>query len=94
MRFDAEVWDWKGDGSWHFVTLPGELADDIKAITAGRAKGFGSVPVKAAIGQTRFETSLFPDTKSGSYLLPLKKAVRAAEGLAPGVTATVSIELR
>ena len=38
-------------------------------------------------------TSIFPDGKRGTYVLPIKEAVRRAEGLAPGVTAKVRIVL-
>lgn len=94
VRFEAEVWDYKGEGGWHFLTLPEEVGDDVRERTAGLAKGFGSVPVAATIGETTWETSVFPDKQSGSYVLPLKRSVREAEGLAPGVVAEVSLRLR
>ncbi|HWI05275.1 MAG TPA: DUF1905 domain-containing protein [Acidimicrobiales bacterium] len=43
------------------------------------------------IGGTRWSTSIFPDRKRGTYLLPVKKEVRAAEQLAAGVTATIDL---
>ena len=36
------------------------------------------------IGATVFATSLFPHRESGGYLLPVKAAVRRAEGVAAG----------
>lgn len=94
LTFTAEVWQWQGDGPWHFVTLPGDLADDIKASVAGRARGFGSVPVEATIGRTTWRTSLFPDKGSQSYLLPLKKSVREAEGIDEGSPVDVALTIR
>lgn len=94
FSFTAEVWDYQGGGSWHFVTLPADVADDIRSRTVGRTRGFGSVPVAVSIGTSDWETSVFPEKQSGSYLLPLKKAVRDAEGLAPGDRVDVEVTLR
>ena len=46
-------------GSWHFVTVPAEVAADI-ALGAGPRSGFGSVRVEAGIGSTAWHTSLSP----------------------------------
>ena len=89
--FVAEVWEHEGPGAWHFVSLPEELADDIEERFGHRARGFGSLRVEVRIGRTRWRTSLFPDNKRGTYLLPLKKAVRVAEGLTPGAMAAVDL---
>ena len=79
--FDAELWLSPGEAGWHFVTLPGELADDIRAQAPGARRGFGSVRVRATIGATSWETSVFPDTKRESYLLPVKADVRRRDPL-------------
>jgi hypothetical protein len=55
-------------------------------------RGFGSVRVTATIGATTWKTSIFPGS-SGQYALPIKKAVRKAEALDVGDTATVRVEL-
>ena len=79
--FEATVWLWQGDApaSWHFVTIPEEISDDIKDSHFGPRRGFGSIKVNATIGSTKWNTSIFPDSKTGCYLLPLKKKVREAE---------------
>lgn len=92
-EFTGEVWQWdarKSDG-WFFVSLPDELADDIDAAHGHRAAGFGSLRVDVAIGTSRWQTSIFPDSKRGTYVLPLKQAVRTREGLAVGAPATVAL---
>lgn len=43
----------------------------------------------ATIGRTRFTTSLFP--RKGGYLLPVKDAVRSAEGIRPGEPVAVTV---
>lgn len=90
--FTAKLWLAEGDASWHFVTLPEELADDIAEATP-RRPGFGSVRVGVTIGGTTWTTSLFPDSKRGSYLLPVKKQVRTAEGLVAGDDVPVTLQL-
>ena len=91
-RFDARLWLYSGKASWHFVTLPHDVADEIDELTAPTRRGFGSVRVEVTIGTTTWHTSIFPDTKAESYVLPVKKPVRAAERLA--VDDLVEITLR
>ena len=91
--FSAPLWEWEGKAAWFFVTVPVEISDEIDARTEGLTNGFGSVRVRVRIGGSEWMTSLFPDSKRQAYLLPIKKAVRQAEGLAVGSKAKVSIEL-
>jgi hypothetical protein len=73
--------------------VPAEVSDDIAQVTAGARHGFGSVRVVATIGATTWQTSVFPDSKSGTYLLPVKKPVRVAEGLSSGAEVETRLEL-
>jgi hypothetical protein len=82
--FRSEVWLYPGEAGWHFVTLPVDVAEEIREATALLRKGFGSVRVTADVGGQTWQTSLFPDTQSGSYLLPVKKAVRTAARISTG----------
>jgi len=92
--FDAPVWVWDARKTdvWTFVSLPVEDSTEIRDFAGSVPRGFGSVKVTATIGATTWRTSIFP-SKDGAYVLPLKKAVRAAEGLAVGDVATVKVEL-
>ena len=47
--------------------------------------------MEVTIGTTRWSTSVFPDRKRGTYVLPLKKQVRIAERLVVGSPAKVSL---
>lgn len=82
--FTAVLREHVGPAAWHFLTLPPELADDVREFGAGARTGFGSVRVTATVGSTTWRTSVFPDATSRSYLLPVKKPVRTAEGLRAG----------
>jgi hypothetical protein len=55
--------------------------------------GFGSLRVTVRIGASAWKTSIFPDSGSGSFVLPIKKEIRKAEGLAAGDRARVHLEL-
>ena len=91
--FRAELWRYKGDSAWHFVTLPFETADEIDELTTTTQRGFGSVRVHVTIGGSTWSTSLFPATSAESYVLPVKKTVRVAEGLEAGDPVDVEIVL-
>jgi len=84
FEFTAPLWRYPGEDGWHFVSLPPGISADITEVTAGIRRGFGSVRVAVTIGATSWRTSVFPDSKTGAYLLPVKKAVRAAEHLETG----------
>ena len=93
FEFDAEVWEHDGMASWFFVSLPELIADEIEGTFGHRAKGFGSLRVEVTIGTTTWQTSIFPDNQRGTYVLPVKKAIRQAEELSDGSTATVELEV-
>lgn len=92
-EFDAELWLYQGDAAWHFVTVAPDVSDAIDARTAGRRRGFGSVRVRATIGATTWDTSVFPDSTRGAFLLPVKRKVRELEGVAAGDRVRTSLKL-
>lgn len=71
-------------GAWYFFTVPKRISAQIKKRYGGAAKGWGSLPVTVRMGQTQWETSIFPDTKLGAYVLPVKAAVRKREAVGDG----------
>lgn len=91
--FQAELWLYPGEAAWHFLTLPPDIADDIRARTGNVRKAFGSVRVSAEIAGHAWQTSVFPDNKSASYLLPVKKAVRDKVRIHAGDTVQVKMAL-
>jgi len=91
ITLTAELWLWSG-GSWHFLTVPTDEADEIRVHSLLNRGGFGSVKVEATINGVSWRTSVFPQ-KSGGYLLPVKKEVRCRAGIAAGDDVTVELEL-
>ncbi|MBM6401987.1 DUF1905 domain-containing protein [Phycicoccus sonneratiae] len=90
--FSAPLWRWR-EGSWHFVTVPQAVSDEVDEAVGDATGGFGSVRVEVTVGATVWRTSLFPSTEEAAYVLPVKKAVRTAEGLLEGEPAQVTVRL-
>mgnify|MGYP000023385450 FL=1 len=89
FTFSGAVWEWRGPAPYHFVSVPLEIANEIKQLASAVTYGWGMIPVSGKIGATTFSTSLW--AKNGTYAVPLKDAVRKAEGIA--LDDLVSIEL-
>lgn len=88
------MWRWEGSAAWHFATLDPKTAKAVKQTQEGKKRiGWGSVPVVVTLGETSWRTSVFPDTKRASYLLPLKASVRKKEGVEEGATIVVTLQL-
>ena len=98
----AKVWLWTtgtSPASWHFLTIDGAAGEAIAAHEAmrrlefGSGRGFGSVKVRARVGESVWNTSVFPSSEAGGFILPLKAAIRKAEGIAQGSKVTAELEL-
>ena len=73
-RFRAPVIEWRGPAPFFYARIPDTVSTEIAAVKRVASYGWGVIPVKATISGVAFETSLFP--RDGTYLLPLKAAVR------------------
>ncbi len=93
FTFKATLWEYAGKGSWVFISLPKEYYPELKTLSLAGKKGFGSLRVAVTVGVTQWRTSIFPDTKSSSFVLPIKKSVRDQEHLKVGENAEVQIHL-
>jgi hypothetical protein len=74
FTFDSEIIYWRGPAPFFYAPLPADAAAEIRNASKLVSYGWGVIPVEATIGGVTFTTSLFP--KDGTYLLPLKDAVR------------------
>jgi hypothetical protein len=92
--FSAPLWRWEARAdSWYFITLPKDESDELRDIPRP-PRGFGSIQVKVTIGGSTWSTSVFPDAqRSGCYVLPVKRAVRDAEGIEHDDTVEVTVEV-
>ena len=90
--FAGELWYWRGPSPYHFVTVPDDASAALRAMSSVVSYGWGVIPVRGRIGASAFETSLFP--KDGGYVVPIKDAVRKAEGLSLGDVVAIELAVR
>lgn len=87
LQFQATVIYWRGPAPFFFARIPDEVGAEIGKVKKAASYGWGVIPVSATINEVSFQTSLFP--KDGTYLLPIKDAVRRKIG----VTADDEVEV-
>jgi hypothetical protein len=92
FSFSNTVWEWRGPAPYHFVSVPLEIANEIKQLASAVTYGWGMIPVSGKIGSTSFSTSLW--AKNRTYAVPLKDAVRKAEGISIGDMVSVKLALK
>lgn len=92
-HFTAPIWLYQGKGAWFFVTVPVQESANIKFLHSHPRSGWGSVRVKIKIGKTEWKTSIFPDSKTKTYLLPVKAEVRKKEKITLGDKIAVTLQV-
>ena len=78
-ELNSKIFVYPGMSAWRFLVLPKKQGQEIKEKFGKHAKGWGSLPVSVTIGKTTWNTSIFPDKRSGTYLLPLRAQIRKKE---------------
>jgi hypothetical protein len=91
FRFEAEIIHWRGPAPFFFAPAPAEQVEALRQAARTATYGWGVVPVEATIDDFTFHTSLFP--KDGTYLVPLKAAVRRKTNITAGDTVTVELTI-
>ena len=93
FTFTGPVVEWRGPAPFWFLQVPSEVSEDIKEAARG-LEYWGQVAVDVRINEVDFTTALFP--KDGSYLVPLRVAVRreAAIGTCGNLAASLSLASR
>jgi len=89
LEFAGELYSWRGPAPYHFIKVPEEACVALRQMSPFVSYGWGVIPVSVRIGESVFETSLFP--KDGRYVVPIKDVVRNAEGLVLGDIVTVEL---
>jgi len=93
FTFSEQIFIYPGKAAWHFVTVPTKIASEIDYYFEHAKRGWGSLRVSVLVGRTTWETSIFPNKKTKTYLLPLKSAVRTTENLVAGKNCTFALTL-
>ena len=79
-----------GSATIHLVTLPDDEADFLTSLGVPRG-GFGSMKVKATIGNTTWRTSIFPTTDT--FILLLSRKLLTAERIEADDVIAVGLEV-
>ena len=95
FNIKAKVWIYsRNQGSWHFVSIPKKVSEDISERFESAKRGFGSIKVTVKLKDIVWKTSIFPDSKkTGTYFLPLKAEVRKRAKISDGDTISFTIEI-
>ena len=91
--FASQLYLWSAQDSWHFANLPADISEEIREVSASFRRGFGAVRVDVTCGTSTWRTSVFPDSKAGCYILPVKAEVRNKQNLIAGDSASFEVEL-
>ena len=92
LELTGDVWYWRGPAPHHFVSGARRTTPPrSRTVAAAVTYGWGMIPVTVRLGGSTWTTSLWP--KDGGYIVPLKLAVRRAEGVDVGDTVTVRLTL-
>jgi len=92
-KIKEKVWLYPGQAAWHFVNVTKKASQEIKELFGVNSRGFGSLRVLVTAGNTSWKTSIFPDSKTGVYILPIKSEVRKKEDIQAGKMLNYSIEI-
>jgi hypothetical protein len=92
-EFSGTIWSYKNPSRVYFVTLPKSMSEGILDLIGIKLNPWGTVPVRASIGDFAWDSSVFPRPDRGEYDLPLNGQVRKRLGLEDGQHITVNIAI-
>lgn len=75
-NFTGTVWQHSPNGGWVFVSLPKTISKEIRENLQWQEEGWGRMKVLASTKNIEWQTAIWFDTKSETYLLPLKAEIR------------------
>jgi hypothetical protein len=90
-EFSAKAWQHSLPNGWFFVSLPVSMAKEIRQNLKWQEEGWGRLKAEAKIGNTKWQTAVWFDTKHNTYLLPLKAGVRKKENVVTDKTIKTTI---
>ncbi|MBU3668721.1 MAG: DUF1905 domain-containing protein [Candidatus Taylorbacteria bacterium] len=82
----STVWIYPSETtSWYFVEIPKEISEQIR-VGKVKPKSFGVVKIEARIGKVVWHTALFFNSRTKTYIVPIKKSIRRQCGVQDGDT--------
>jgi hypothetical protein len=89
--FTATLWQHSGHAAWHFVSLPGDLAQEIRKNLGWQEEAWGRLKATASIEDSEWDTAIWFDTKQNTYLLPIKADIRKNKEIQPGSEVKITL---
>lgn len=83
-EFSSQVWKHSGSAAWYFISLPEDLANEIRQNLKWQEEGWGRLKAIAKVGTSEWHTAIWFDTKRNTYILPIKAAIRTKEHIENG----------
>ncbi|WP_188374164.1 DUF1905 domain-containing protein [Winogradskyella haliclonae] len=74
--FSSKLWKSNGNGGWYFMSLPELMSKEIRTHLQWQEEGWGRLKANAKIKNLQWETAIWFDTKTKTYLLPIKAVIR------------------
>jgi hypothetical protein len=93
FKVNANVWVYPGKAGWYFVSIPEDITEKIDFYFSHAKRGWGSLRVKVDLGESTWKTSIFPDRKTNTYLLPIKSEIRMKERVTEGGSLDINLEI-
>ncbi|HYF13371.1 MAG TPA: DUF1905 domain-containing protein [Candidatus Paceibacterota bacterium] len=93
FTIEGEVVRYPGPGGWYFVQADKEISDELRRSAHTKKVGWGYIKVKAKVGETSWETTLFPTKNNGPYLIAIKTDVRKVEHISEKDTVRINVAL-
>ena len=75
-QFSSKLWRNSSEGGWYFITIPKEVSKEIRSNLKWQEEGWGRMKALAIIEDLTWNSSIWLDTKSDCYLLPVKSEIR------------------
>jgi hypothetical protein len=88
---ESQVWRWPGTYGWHFAHVDRKLNGKIRANSKSYGSGF--IKIRATVGNTSWDTALFPYKKEDCFLISIKSSVRKKEDIFEGDKVKIKFEI-
>ena len=85
------MWRHNAPGGWHFISIPMDISKEIRQNLQWQEEGWGRMKATVMIGETRWESAIWFDTKMDCYLLPIKAEIRKRTQIELGQDTKMSI---
>jgi len=89
--FSGKLWRHSASLGWYFISMPKNISKEIRDQLQWQEEGWGRMKASAEINGQRWETSIWFDKKTETYLLPIKAVIRKNLKLKEGMIISPSI---